>query len=153
MRCPPPASRDIAIWALVYAACAASPQLYEGPARDRSEIAVLSRQAGGDGDLRVFRIDQTHAGGYEWHLLPGPHRVWVELVQFGSAMNTTFKAWSYCALEFDAEAGGSYRILSENDQEMVGRDTAVTLGVRIVDGAGQLVGSPTCSDKRPRFDK
>src|SRR5262245_28351741 len=150
MRCPVPASRAIAICALLYVACATSPQLYEGPPRERSEIAVLSRTTGGD--LRVFRIDQANAGGYEWHLLPGPHRVWVELVQYGTAMSVRFKAWSYCSLDFHAEAGGSYQGLAKNEQHAACIDTAVTLGVRIVDDAGQLVAAPSCSDKRPHFE-
>jgi hypothetical protein len=79
--------------------------------------------------------------------------VWVELVQYGTAMNVRFKGWTYCAIDLEADAGGTYQVVSENDQRSGAGGTAVTLGTRIVDAGGHTVGSPLeCTDRKPRFD-
>ena len=137
--------------ALAGEACARGPALlYPGPERERSQIAVI-RRAGGPG-LRVLRIDDRDTGGFEWHVAPGPHRVWVELKLFGEAMNVSFSAWTYCPIDFEAEAGGAYRIVSENDQRRQAVDTEVTLGVHVVDAQDGIVGTPEdCYDRRPAF--
>lgn len=124
--------------------------LYDGPTQERSEIAVIRRSSGGD--LRVFRIDAQYTRGYEWHVEPGPHRVWAELVQYGTALNVRFKGWTYCSIDFEASAGGDYQVVSENDQQHYASGTEVSLGTRIVDAAGETVGWPECSGRRPRFD-
>jgi hypothetical protein len=135
---------------LLASACAGPVELYEGPTRDRSEVAVIRRK--GRADLTVFQIDGYPTRGFEWRVEPGPHRVWIQLVQYGTALNVRFKGWSYCSLDFEAKAGDTYQVLSESGQRHVGADTAVTLGARIVDGTGETVGWPDCSDLPPRFD-
>ena len=125
--------------------------LYPGPARDRSQIAVIRRSGGAD--IRILRIDESNTRGFEWHVAPGPHRLWVELKQYGEAMNVSFKAWMYCPIDFEAEAGGAYKIISENGQRRAAVDTEVTLGVRMVDASDAIVGTPgSCTDRRPRFE-
>jgi hypothetical protein len=147
-----PASRILALGVLACVSCVApSPQLYEGPPRERSEIAVLIRPV--VGDLRVLRIDESRAGGYEWHLAPGRHRVWVELVQFGNAMNVEFKAWSYCSLDFEAEAGGSYRILSENDQEAFGSSRRRPAAMSAPASTADLTSFPRAARAGPRVPR
>ena len=150
----PSALRRIASSAVgvVVAGCSAAPTaLYPGPARDRSEIAVIRRS--GTADLRVLGIDDVGTRGYEWHVEPGPHRIWVELVQHGTAMNVNFKGWTYCSIDFEADAGGDYRVVSASDQSPAGGgDTAVTLGMQIVDASGQPVAvSSSCSGRRPQI--
>jgi hypothetical protein len=138
--------------AIAAAGCASTPiALYEGPPREQSEIAVIRRSAS-RADLKVFRVDARDTRGMEWHVAPGPHRVWVELKLYGEAMNVSFTAWTYCSIDFEAEAGGTYRILSENDQRRQAVDTEVTLGVRLVDANDDLVGALSgCYDRRPAF--
>jgi hypothetical protein len=134
---------------LLASACAGSVELYDGPARDLSELGVIRRK--GRGDLVVFQIDDYETRGFEWHVEPGPHRVWVELKQYGEAMNVSFTAWTYCSIDFEAKAGEAYQVVSENNQRRAAVDTEVTLGVRIVDANDELVGTPECTDRRPRF--
>ena len=148
---PDRSTRLAAALTLLAVGCASGPTaLYEGAPRDRSRIAVL-RRAGSHPDVTVFRIDDTDTRGFEWHMEPGPHRVWVKLLQYGTALNVEFTAWSYCWIDFETRAGDDYQIVSENNQEAAGADTAVTLGTRIVDGRGMTVGEPECSGRAPRF--
>jgi len=104
-------------------------------------------------DLQVFRIDDRDTRGLEWHVEPGYHRVWVKNMQYGTAMNVQFTAWTYCAVDLEAAAGGDYQILSDSDQRSGGAgDTAVTLGTRVVDADGTTVGEwRECLDHAPRF--
>jgi hypothetical protein len=149
--------RDLAIRVavaslLAAAGCASGPiELYEGGPRDRSEIAVIRRSAA-RADLTVFRIDSYHTNGHEWHVEPGPHRVWVQLVQYGVAMNVRFKANMFCSLDFDATAGDTYEIASNSDQRFSGVNTEVKFGTWIIDGRGATVAEPQCYDRPPRFD-
>ena len=137
--------------ALALAGCATGPAvLYEGPPREPSEIAVVRRA--GRGNLRVVRIDDFDTGGFEWHVEPGAHRLWVELKMYGDALNVSYSAWTWCAIDFEAEAGWNYQVVSESGQRRQAVDTEVTLGFRMVDGQGQLVGTPAgCFDRRPAF--
>src|SRR5262245_15490877 len=122
------------------ASCGAPVLLYPGPARDRSEIAVIRRSSGAD--IRVLRIDDRDTGGFEWHVAPGPHRVWVELKMYGEAANVSFSTWTFCPIDFAAEAGGAYQIVSDNDLRRAAVDTEVTLGVHVVDAREKIVGTP-----------
>jgi hypothetical protein len=148
-------ARPLLAFALAIVGAACAPRgpalLYPGPARDPSQIAVIRRPGGGLG-LRVLRIDDHNTGGFEWHVAPGPHRIWVELQLFGDAMNVSYKAWMYCPIDFDAVAGGIYRLVSENGQRRQAVDTEVTLGVHVVDAQEEIVGTPgDCSGRRPAF--
>jgi hypothetical protein len=110
------------------------------------------RRSARSADLTVFRIDDRDTRGYEWHVAPGPHRMWIELVQYGTAMNVRFKGWMYCAIDFEAVAGDTYQVISESAQRVRGGDTDVSLGLRVVDGSGASVGiADGCSGRRPRF--
>jgi hypothetical protein len=125
--------------------------VYEGAPRDRSKIAVIHRSGAGAG-LTVFRIDDHDTRGFEWHVEPGPHRICVELKQYGEALNVEYKVWAYCPIDFEAEAGGTYRIISQNGQRRAAGDTEVSLGVLLVDAKQAIVGAPVgCDDRRPRF--
>ena len=80
--------------------------------------------------------------------------MWVKLSQYGTSLSVRFKFHNYCSIDFRAEAGGQYRLLSENAQE-AGQpgDTLVTLGARILDENDATVGSlKDCSFKQPYFD-
>jgi len=136
---------------LLASACAeVQVDLYEGPARDRSQIAVVRRPA--YGGVTVFRIDDYDTRGYEWHVMPGSHRVWIELRQYGDAMNVTYSAWMFCSIDFEAEAGGTYQVLSESGRRTAALDTEVTLGVSMVGADGERVEISECTHRRPSFD-
>jgi hypothetical protein len=140
----------IAAWV----ACASGPsQLYEGPARPREEVASITRVVGGK--THVWGIDQERTGGGDvWWVLPGAHAVWVDfqVTRFGG--DVTYTIWAYCRMDFEAEAGGAYAVESFDTQEqMKGADVKTTLGAKITDASGKIVGrAGSCVGKRPKLD-
>ncbi len=134
-------------------ACASGPsQLYEGPALPRVQVALIARAP--NGKARVFAVDRARVGGDSWLVAPGPHSVWVSFQVIRHGGDMTYTVYTYCQLEFEASAGGTYLVESFATQELArGADVKTALGARIADAKGALVAYPrTCSGDRPKLD-
>ena len=132
-RCLPPV---LIVLALLLSACAA--QMYEGPERPNSEIAIIDSEHYHDwmvmmmGILpvpvvakhytKVLEIDGDHEIGYRFHVLPGQH---IADVQYVRKPYVALCSYSDClggyaailSIGFTAEAGHEYRIPAERSDE------------------------------------
>jgi len=138
--------------AIAATACTSGPsQLYEGPARPREEIALVTKAPGGK--ARVYAIDRERVSGDSFWVLPGPHSVWVNFQVTRHGGDLTYTIWAYCQMDFEATAGAAYVVHSIATQEgMRGFAVKTQLGAKILTAEGRAVASAqTCSGERPRL--
>ncbi len=154
-------ARRVGMAALVAAACGAcgSTRLYDGPERSRGELAVISGDRAGLGDI-LSETGKLLAGGSSLHtnivdidgrevgffqndhvaVLPGRHavRVKVTLQTAAGIMNDPGGS-----VTFDAAAGGDYEILARS------ADHVLPFGLDVVDTQSRTV----VASNEPRADE
>jgi hypothetical protein len=113
-------------------------QVYPGPERPGSEVAVLETMS----NARVVGIDGVKVSGRAFTLLPGQHEMWLYIAQPQGLGSHT--VWSHCRVVFEAEAGQRYqsRLRTRSDPATHSR----VLEPGITDSEGVLLAPATgCS--------